>query len=230
MADSVQSFFPPVLTRGLALIFDMDGVMVDSNPAHCQAWIAYNRRFGLETTDDMLRWMYGRRNDQIVRHFFGEGLSPEEVEARGAAKESLYREMVAGKVEEILSPGLRAFLERHRGVPMAIASNAEPANIDFVLNESGLRRYFGAIVDGSQVARPKPFPDVFLKAAERLSVPPANCIVFEDSYSGVEAARAAGMRVAGIRTTHRELPGADVAADNFLSGELEQWLGAQIRA
>ena len=75
------------LADGLALIFDMDGVIVDSNPLHREAWILFNRRYGVETTDAMLQRMYGRRNDQIVRDFFGEGLPAEEVAARGAAKE-----------------------------------------------------------------------------------------------------------------------------------------------
>jgi beta-phosphoglucomutase len=218
------------LKRGLALIFDMDGVIVDSNPVHREAWAAYNRRFGLETTEAMQRFMYGRRNDEIVRGFFGEDLPADEVTARGAAKEQLYREMIAGRVEEMLSPGFRDFLTRHRDVPMGVASNAEPANVEFILEQAGLIPFFRAIVDGHQVERPKPFPDVYLRAAGLLGVAPPDCIVFEDSYSGVEAARAAGMRVVGLGTTHRELPGADLVIDDFLSKELEAWLGAQIRA
>jgi HAD superfamily hydrolase (TIGR01509 family) len=141
--------------------------------------------------------MYGRRNDEIVRGFFGDDMPAGEVAARGAAKERLYREMLSGRVDSILTPGLRAFLERHRDDPMAVATNAEPANVQFILREAQLRSYFRAVVNGDQVRRPKPFPDVYLRAAEMLGTPPANCIVFEDSYSGVEAARAAGMRVVG---------------------------------
>jgi HAD superfamily hydrolase (TIGR01509 family) len=205
----------------------MDGVIVHSNPAHRAAWEAFNRRYGVETTEEMHRFMYGRRNDEIVRGFFGEDLAAGEVAARGAAKERLFREMVAGKVERMMPAGLRRFLEARRSAPMALASNAEPENIAFVLKESGLGKYFRVVVDGHQMERPKPFPDIYRRAAELLGEPPGNCIVFEDSYSGVEAARAAGMRVVGIRTTHRELPGADLAIDDFLSEELETWLGAQ---
>src|ERR1044071_6540176 len=100
------------LQPGLALIFDMDGVIVDSNPAHKEAWEAFNLRYGLRTTEDMHQRMYGRRNDQIVRDFFGESLPEEEVVARGAAKEQLYREMIAGRVEEMLVPGIREFLSQ----------------------------------------------------------------------------------------------------------------------
>jgi HAD superfamily hydrolase (TIGR01509 family) len=181
----------------------------------------------LDTTEAMLRFMYGRRNDEIVREFFGEGLSEEEVAAHGFAKEQLYRETIAGRVRELLTPGLREFLERHRGAPMAVASNAEPKNVWFVLDEAGLASSFAVVVDGHQVERPKPFPDIYVRAAELLATPPANCIVFEDSYSGVEAALAAGMRVVGVCSTHRELPGASLAIEDFSSGELESWLRTQ---
>ena len=152
--------------------------------------------------------MYGRRNDQIVRDFFGEQLSENEVAARGFAKEALYREMIAGRIESMLVPGLRDFLDRHRDTPKAVASNAEPANVDFLLDRAGLRPYFRVVVDGHQVTRPKPYPDIFLRAAGLLGVPPAECLVFEDSHSGVEAAQAAGMKIIGLRTTEANLPGA----------------------
>jgi HAD superfamily hydrolase (TIGR01509 family) len=215
---------------GLALIFDMDGVLIDSNGVHRDVWIAFNRRFGLQTTEAMLQFMYGRRNDEIVRGFFGEGLPAAEVALRGAAKEALYRRTIAGRVEEMLAPGLRPFLERHRGAPMAVASNAEPENVRFVLEEAGLTPYFRAVVDGSQVQRPKPFPDIYQLAAELLETPPADCIAFEDSQSGVQAARAAGMRVVGIGSLHADLPGAGLVVDGFLSEALETWLRDQARA
>jgi len=212
----------------IALIFDMDGVIVDSNPMHRESWVAFNRRYGLETTEEMHQRMYGRRNDQIVRDFYGDGITVEEVDARGRAKERLYREMIAGRTEEMLVPGLRAFLERHRDLPMGVGSNAEPENVAYVLDEAGLRRYFRAVVDGHQVHNPKPHPEVYLRVAELLETEPANCIVFEDSHSGAAAAVAAGMRVIGLCTTYVNLPGAVLTIDNFLSGDLESWLQAQM--
>jgi len=213
----------------IALIFDMDGVIIDSNPLHRQAWAAFNRRYGLETTEAMQRRMYGKRNDQIVRDYFGEGISLAEVDARGRAKERLYREMLTGRTEEMLVPGLRAFLERYRDLPMGVGSNAEPQNIALVLDETGLRRYFRAVVDGHQVRRPKPDPEVYLRVAELLETDPAQCIVFEDSHSGAAAAVAAGMRVIGISTTDDNLSGTAITIDNFRSGDLDLWLQAQIR-
>ena len=215
------------MAEGLALIFDMDGVLVDSNPVHCDAWEIFNRRYGLATTEAMRQSMYGKRNDEIVREFFGAGLSPDEVKARGAAKEVLYRELIGQRVEEFLVPGVKAFLESHRGDPMALATNAEPANVEFLLAGAGFRPYFRVVLDGHQVSHPKPHPEIYLRAAEKLEVAAVNCLVFEDSYSGVEAARTAGARVVGVLTTHRELPGADLTIDNFWDGALESWLQAQ---
>ena len=227
MCDSLPNCIS--LADGLALIFDMDGVIVDSNPLHREAWTAFNRRYGLETTGAMLDRMYGRRNDQIVRDFFGD-LPEGEVAARGAAKEEIYREMLASRIEETLVPGLRPFLDRFRGVPMALATNAEPENVDFVLDRAGLRPYFRVVVDGHQVSHPKPHPEIYLRAADLLEIAPPNCIVLEDSHAGIAAARSAGMQVIGMRTTHVNLPGAAIMADNFCNGILTSWLKAQERA
>jgi beta-phosphoglucomutase family hydrolase len=214
------------MTNISAFLFDMDGVIVDSNPLHRLAWEAFNRRYGIETTEEMHQRMYGRRNDQIVRDFYGASLSDDEVAARGFAKEALYREMAADRLDSMLTPGLREFLGRYNKIPKAVATNAEPANVEFVLDRSSLRQYFRAIVDGHQVKRPKPFPDIYLRAAELLGVAPAECLVFEDSHSGVEAGLTAGMKVIGISTTHVNLPGTRITIDNFTSGDLEEWLAA----
>jgi beta-phosphoglucomutase len=209
-----------------ALIFDMDGVLIDSNPVHREAWEIYNRRFGLETTEAMHEFMYGKRNDEIVRYFFGD-LPASEIARRGSEKEQLYREMISDRIETILVPGVRNFLMQYRENPMAVASNAEPENVNFVLQASGLGPYFQSALDGSQVRNPKPHPDIYLLAAKQLGIEPVNCIVFEDSHTGVEAARAAGMTVIGVRTTHGYLPGTQLNIDNFMSGELSTWLSAQ---
>jgi beta-phosphoglucomutase len=216
------------LRPGMAMALDMDGVIVDSNPWHAKAWMLYNRRFGIDAGEALAERMYGRRNDEIVREFFGPGLSPQEIAAHGAAKEELYREMSGPTLTETLVPGVREFLRRHAPEPVALATNAEPANVNFVLDGGGLRAYFRVVVDGHQVRHPKPHPEIYLRAAELLSVTPGNCIVFEDSFSGVEAARAAGARIVGVRTTHRELPGAGLEIDDFRDARLEAWVRAQV--
>ncbi len=226
--DNIQSYGEaPWIQPGLALVFDMDGVIVDSNPVHRIAWTAYSRQFGVETDEAMLERMYGRRNDDIVRDFFGDSLSPAEIQAHGAAKERLYREMMAGALDEHLVRGVKDFLARHTECPLAMATNAEPANVRFLLENAGLASCFKVVVDGSQVLAPKPDPEIYLTAARKLGVSPRNCIVFEDSYSGVSAAKAAGMRTVGVRTTHADLPGVDLAVDDFGSTGLKPWLLAQ---
>ena len=205
----------------------MDGVIVNSNPIHREAWQTYNRRFGIETDEAMQQRMYGKRNDEIVRDFFGPQLTPAEVAAHGAAKERLFRELMAGRLEESLVPGLREFLARHAGRPLGLATNAEPPNVDFVLDHAGLRPYFQVVIDGQQVRMPKPDPEIYLRAAGLLDVPASDCIVFEDSFTGIEAARRAGMRTVGVKTTHVGLPDADLAIDHFRSAELEPWLESQ---
>ena len=123
--------------------------------------------------------------------------------------------------------GIAEWLEHVAGAPIALATNAERANVDFTLDGAGLRRYFDVIVDGSQVARPKPAPDVYLRAAELLKIAPRNCIVFEDSPVGVAAAVAAGMRVVGVRTHPSPLDGIVFSVANFLDPQLDSWLSAQ---
>jgi beta-phosphoglucomutase family hydrolase len=209
-----------------AFLFDMDGVIVDSNPLHRDSWAEYNRRHGVETTEAMQQRMYGKRNDMIVRDYLGQHLTDEEVFAHGAAKEKLYREMLAPRLAETLVPGLVDFLKRHRSMPMAVATNAERPNVEFVLREASLMQFFRFAVDGQQVPNPKPHPDVYLRAAGLLGIEPAGCVVFEDSHGGVAAGLAAGMRVIGITTTYAELPGASLLARDFNDPALEAWLAA----
>jgi len=215
------------LASGLALVFDMDGVIVDSNPVHIESWHVYLARFGIRPGDDLPRRMFGRHNSEIVRDYLGSGLGPEEVARHGVAKEALYRQLMKPQIRERLVPGITSFLERHRGAPMGVATNAERVNLEFVLSESGLGEYFPVRIDGDQIGRPKPSPEIYLRMAESLGTPAPNCIIFEDSAPGVAAARAAGARVVCVRTTHEALPGADLNIDDFLSPELEPWLSRQ---
>ncbi len=215
------------LPQGLALIFDLDGVIVDSNPVHEEAWRLYARRFGVELDGKMLGRMYGRRNDDIVRDFFGGQLTMEEIGARGAEKEALYRRMMQDQLDRRLVTGIRPFLEKFNDAPIGLATNAEPANTEFVLDGAGLRRHFRVVIDGHQVRSPKPDPQIYLLTARLLCADPRNCIVFEDSHSGVEAARTAGARVVALTTTHSRIDQADLNIQDFLSPELEPWLNRQ---
>ncbi len=216
--------YPP---PGLALVLDLDGVIVHSNPVHSTTWREYLKLHGIDPPGDFEARMYGKRNDDIVRAVFGSALDEAAVLRHGVEKEKLYRQRMRGVLDACLVPGLRGFLERRRAWPMAVATNGERPNLDFVLDSAGLRRYFRATLDGNQVSQPKPSPEIYLRVAVLLQVRPQDCIVFEDSYTGVEAARAAGARVVGVRTTHPDLPGVDLSIPDFLDAELESWLVEQ---
>jgi beta-phosphoglucomutase family hydrolase len=207
-----------------ALIFDMDGVIVNSTPVHTRAWTAYLGELGLRAGNLSDR-MLGKHNDEIVRDLLSaHPLTEELVAEHGRRKEALYRDMMAPVLEDNLVPGVREFIARYAEEPLAVATNAEAANVAFVLDRAGLRQYFRAIVDGQQVARPKPHPDIYLQAAKLLGVAPQDCIIFEDSLTGVEAARAAGARVVGLTTTLSDLPDVDLTIEDFFDPALEPWL------
>lgn len=205
----------------------MDGVLVHSMPLHTEAWQEYLKRLGIDAPDLESR-MHGKRNAELVADLISPNLNEHAVFEHGAAKERLWREMMLERgVDRYQVRGLTAFLERYGSVPKAIGTNAEPANIEFVLKHFNLAKYFSVVVDGHQVSRPKPFPDIYVRCAEQLGFSPANCIVFEDSPTGIEAGRAAGMRVVGVETTPTRFTGVDLEIEHFESHELEEWLAAQ---
>ena len=207
-----------------ALIFDMDGVIVDSTAIHTQAWRVYLKEHGL-VADNIENRMLGKHNDELVRDFFpADTLTDALVLEHGNRKEAVYRRLMAPVLEQRLVPGVREFILRHCHEPLGVATNAEPGNVNFVLDATGIRRCFGAIVDGHQVARPKPFPDIYLQVAKQLGYTPEECVVFEDSATGVRAARAAGMRVVGVSTTLVDLTDVDMTIRDFLDSRLEPWL------
>jgi beta-phosphoglucomutase len=207
-----------------ALILDMDGVIIESNQMHAEIWKEYLEEHGLYR-DGIMQWMHGKRNDQIVAEIFGKEIGAEAIFRHGADKEARYRDRMRPVLEQHLVPGLRAFLERYSSLPLAVASNAEPKNVHFVLEEAGLANYFRVVVDGHQVQNPKPAPDLYLLAAQRLGVNPQDCIVFEDSPGGITAARAAGARVVGVTTVPGAvLPPTDHSIPDFTDPSLPTWL------
>lgn len=211
--------------KKLAYILDMDGVLIDSNPLHAVAWRRYLSQHGIDA-DSVMERMHGKRNDQIVRDLFGPGLSEREVFDHGAAKEALYRDLMRPQLKGHLVPGVVDFLARHRERGIGLGSNAEPANLDFVLDEGRLRDYFRVVVDGHQVTHPKPHPEIYRKVAALLGAAPGDCVIFEDSATGIEAGRSAGARVVGVKTNATPLPECDLTIADFRDPELEPWLAA----
>lgn len=184
-----------------AVLFDLDGTLVDNMPYHIAAWIEVGRELGSELThEQVMRNFAGRRNEEILPMVAGRALPPAEIEQWAAKKEALYRKLYSPHLA--LIAGADAFLESlaSRGIACAVASAAPLDNRRFVLDGLQLWKRFGAVVGAEEVAHGKPAPDLFLEAARRLAVAPDLTLVFEDARLGVEAARAAGMRVAGITT------------------------------
>lgn len=188
-----------------ALLFDLNGTIIDDMAFHHQVWDRIlNEELGAGLSPDGVKQQLFGKNAELLERVFGkEHFSPEEIEVISARKERYYREMYKSYMQ--LIPGLGDFLEQaqQNRIPMAIGSAAIASNVDFVLDESGIRHYFEVIVCSEHVRTSKPDPEVFLKAADQLGVAAASCIVFEDVPKGVEAALNAGMKAVVITTTHR---------------------------
>lgn len=193
-----------------AVIFDIDGTMVDNARYHEQAWIEFGRRRNLGITAEYYReYIHAKCNEHIVRLFY-KNAGPEDIFRIAEEKETIYRESFRPHVKEI--PGLKTLLdELHaQGIPCAAASNSPEGNVDMVLDELGIRAFFQSIIDRDKVRIGKPNPELFLKSAEQLAIDPGRCIVLEDSVSGFKAAQNAGMVYVAITA------GADKASDEYL--------------
>lgn len=186
-----------------AAIFDMDGVIVDTNPHHRIAWRNYYARYGKQLSDaDFVQYVSGRHNDAILTHLFaGQPLSADDARRLAYEKEALFRELYQPVIQPV--PGLVPFLERLKaaGIRTAVATSAPVENLDFVVDALSLRPYFDVLLDESQVSRPKPDPEIYRKAMTLLDVAPAGSVVFEDSVTGIRAAKGAGAYVVGVATT-----------------------------
>lgn len=192
----------PAFASPLAFVFDMDGTIVDNMAFHTDSWLTFFQRRGLALdADEFFRATAGRHGREIIRTYLGEGIGDEEIAVLDHEKESVYRELYAPHRKTV--DGFDALIEaaKAKGVKLAVGTAAPPANVAFTLDGLDLRRHFDAIVGAQDVARGKPHPDVFLKAAELCGVAPEHCIVFEDAPLGVEAARRAGMRCVVLATT-----------------------------
>ena len=184
-----------------ALIFDLDGTLVDNMQFHADAWAEWHGRHGLAfDRPDFFRHTTGRANAEIFAQLCPHATAAE-LDVFAEEKEAIYRELYAPHRRPHI--GLAALLEaaKRDGLPLAVATSAPQINIDFTLNGIGLASRFAAVVNPRDGIRAKPHPDLFLEAARQLEVAPNDCLVFEDAPLGVEAARRAGMRCVAITTT-----------------------------
>ena len=189
-----------------AVIFDMDGVLVDSGAAHHESWQRVTRERGMQVSRERFNETFGRPSPDIIRIIWGDHVSPEEVERISDDKERIYRKIVTGNLP--LMPGCAALLGRLHaaGLTLAVATSGPKENLDLVLREGEIEAYFAATVTGFEIAHGKPAPDCFQLAAQRIGRSPDECVVVEDAPVGVRAGVAAGMKVIGLAGTHAPEP------------------------
>ncbi len=200
-----------------AVIFDMDGVLVHNDRYHVQAWKQFCREYGKKKTDNEIKSWFGSTNKTILETIFQKEIPDEEAERMGKKKEEIYRNIYRDDIKPL--PGLKDFLEQLKSakVKTALATSAPEENVDFVLERTGLFEFFEVRTNASEIKSGKPDPEIFLKTSAKLKIEPENCIVFEDSFQGIRAARNAGMKVIGVATSHKrsELKGLDSVIDDF---------------
>jgi len=188
----------------MGIIFDMDGVIIDSNPLHIRAWRSvFEKENVFISDDDFSNIVSGTTGDSAIRTLLKRELTQDEVNQFNEAVDAEFRRMLT---EMNVDPvkGLRNFLEQMRsaGHRIVVATSAPTKNVDMVMGKLQLREYFEFIIDRTRVTHGKPHPEIYLKTLEQIAIPDSRCIVFEDSLAGVKSAVGAGLTVIGVTTSH----------------------------
>jgi beta-phosphoglucomutase len=207
------------VSRVYGAIFDMDGVLVDSYWAHFASWKQLAQELGRTLSEEEFAQTFGRTSREILRQRWPDlAARPEELQRLDRRKEDLYRQIIRKQFPAM--PGAAELLRQlwEANFRLAIASSGPTENVDLVLRELDVASLLHAVVTGQHVARGKPDPEVFLRAAEKLGLPAHRCVVVEDAPAGIEAARRAGMAVIGLVSTGRrreELQPADLVVESL---------------
>lgn len=209
MVDSVDA--------PLAVIFDIDGVLVDSTEGHFEAWSRLGSEIGREVPRPIFEETFGMHNRQIIPIWFGQGVPDEELTRLSDRKEEIYRNVATESIQ--ILAGVPELIHRlsDAGCLLAVGSSAPRANVELILDMLGVSELFAALSTGDEVRYGKPHPEVFEKAVSKLSVPASSCVVVEDAPQGVEAAIAAGTKVVAVTSTRpaEELGSADLIVDSL---------------
>lgn len=202
-----------------AVLFDMDGVVIDNLPYHVDAWLLYCERHGIHLTREIFyKDLNGLNSKDTFEWLLKRKISQEEINKFEEEKELIYR----GFYKPFLAPapGLMDFLTllKAYGIKAALGTSAGPGNIDFILDGLGIWSHFDAVIGGAEVKKGKPDPEIYVRAAGMINVSPENCWVIEDSLQGIEAGLSAGMKVVGITTSHtsEELSHTHMTSPNFV--------------
>lgn len=201
-----------------AAIFDLDGTLIDNNAYHLQSWIQYLKNQNREISEEEYKAnVNGRTNKDVIEYIYGRKMNDAEALVYAHEKEAIYRELYHPHIEPV--SGLLSLLQefKNHNIPMAIATSGIQVNIDFMFDNIPIRQYFDVIVNSSHISKGKPDPEIYIKTAELLNVSPQDCLVFEDAVVGINSAKAAGMKVIGVLTTHsaEELSGADTLIKDY---------------
>lgn len=201
-----------------AAIFDLDGTLIDNNTYHLQSWLQYLKDRNREISEEEYKAkVNGRTNKDVIEYIFGRKMDDAEAMVYALEKEAIYRQLYQPHIVPV--PGLLALLQKLKdnNIPMAIATSGIQVNIDFMFDHIPVQQYFDVVVNSSHISKGKPNPEIYLKTAQLLHVAPENCLVFEDAVVGINSAKAAGMKVIGLLTTHsaEELAGADALIKDY---------------
>lgn len=191
------------MTSFKGFIFDMDGVVVDNHQYHFKAWMDFADKYKFPLNEGIYREKFnGKTNADLFKMIFGPQISEDEMDAYAQEKESQYKKLYLKEMKPL--KGIVDFLEflNGKGYKVALGTSAPPSNVDFVLDNLFLRKYFHIIVDGTMVLKGKPDPEVYLKCAMKLNLDPKSCVVFEDSLAGLESGERAGCKIVGVATSH----------------------------
>lgn len=207
------------------VIFDWDGVIIDSSPYHQQAWQLLSQEQRRTLPPDYFIKSFGMKNELIIPEILQWTRDPADISAISSRKEELYRTIVRKNGIAPL-PGVVPFLQmlKSNGVLCAVGSSTMRLNLRCVFELTGLEKYFTAIISADDVVHGKPAPDIFLKAAAALDFSPPQCIVVEDALVGIAAARGGNMKVIAVTTTNPApvLSHADMVVDRLDTISLEQ--------
>ena len=210
------------MMKNFCAIFDWDGVVIDSAENHRLSWRTLAERHGLPFSDDMFKTTFGQTNRYIIPNIYRWTLDHAEADALSKEKEIIYRQIATERGVPLVK-GVKEFLKSLKsvGIKTGVGSSASLENITFAIEKCGLDGLFDAVASMEDVTRSKPAPDVFLAAARKLGAEPENCVVFEDSLHGIEAASAAGMKKAAVATTFPhsfwDAQNVDMTIDSFES-------------
>lgn len=206
-----------------AVIFDMDGVVVNSMQADYHAWEKIFKENSIAFSNDVFKSFLGMKSRDIIKRLVKKEATDEEAISLEKKKEAYFLDCAKQELTEIT--GVTDLLKelQKQNIPTALATGGTQGKADFVLATLGLKNYFTAITTADNVSEAKPNPEIFLKSAQKLTVAPNDCVVIEDAQNGIQAAKAAGMKVIGITTTHtqEELSNADKVIDNYSQLSLE---------